>query len=205
MERKYNDTHLAILNSAKKSFMEKGFEKSNLREICKNANVTTGAFYKHFTDKQNVFEELVKSVINELKTSYFKSENNFFNLTEETSIDSLWKVNDEAIDYFIDFIYRNFDVFELLLCHSDGTPYENFVHDVSKIETDSTMRFMEMLNEKGYKVKKISKKIIHMLIQACFTSVFEIIIHNYNKDEAKKYIKTVAEFYEVGWKHLFGI
>ena len=44
-------THKKILECGKKIFKEKGFEKANLREICAQAGVTTGAFYGHFEDK----------------------------------------------------------------------------------------------------------------------------------------------------------
>ena len=43
-------THKKILECGKKIFKEKGFEKANLREICAQAGVTTGAFYGHFED-----------------------------------------------------------------------------------------------------------------------------------------------------------
>ena len=43
----YDLTHKKILESGKKIFKEQGFEKANLRAICKEAGVTTGAFYGH--------------------------------------------------------------------------------------------------------------------------------------------------------------
>ena len=46
----YDDTHEKILECGKKHFIEYGFEKSSLRDICKDACVTTGAFYRHFND-----------------------------------------------------------------------------------------------------------------------------------------------------------
>lgn len=205
MERNYNETHSAILLSAKENFLKKGYERSNLREICVGANVTTGAFYRHFTDKQAVFEELVKPVINELKMKYTESENKFYDLLNTEDIDLLWNINDDSVSYFLDFIYRNFNEFKLLLCHSDGTIYENFIHDIAEVETVHTVQFMNSLKEKGYKVKDISKEEVHMLIQACFTSIFEIIIHNYNREEAKKFISTIVEFNTIGWKNIFGI
>ena len=48
-------THKKILECGKKIFKEKGFEKANLREICAQAGVTTGAFYGHFEDKEALF------------------------------------------------------------------------------------------------------------------------------------------------------
>ena len=51
----YQETHERILKSGLAAFLEEGFEKANLRRICKAAGVTTGAFYKHFKDKEALF------------------------------------------------------------------------------------------------------------------------------------------------------
>ena len=56
----YQETHERILKSGLAAFLEEGFEKANLRRICKAAGVTTGAFYKHFKDKEALFSELVE-------------------------------------------------------------------------------------------------------------------------------------------------
>ena len=41
----YQETHERILKSGLAAFLEEGFEKANLRRICKAAGATTGAFY----------------------------------------------------------------------------------------------------------------------------------------------------------------
>ena len=63
-------THKKILECGKKIFKEKGFEKANLREICAQAGVTTGAFYGHFEDKEALFSELVQPVITDTEYHY---------------------------------------------------------------------------------------------------------------------------------------
>ena len=49
------ETVRKLSDSAKKEFMEKGFMKASLRNICKNAGVTTGALYFFFKDKDALF------------------------------------------------------------------------------------------------------------------------------------------------------
>ena len=46
----YEITHKKIINSAKKYFMEYGYEGTNLRDLCKEAQITTGGFYRHFKE-----------------------------------------------------------------------------------------------------------------------------------------------------------
>lgn len=56
-----------ILESARKEFYEKGFEKASLKDICKNAGVTTGAVYKRYKDKEDLFSAVVQDTYNEIK------------------------------------------------------------------------------------------------------------------------------------------
>ena len=59
MSRDFQQTHEKLLACAKKHFLEFGFERASIREICKDANVTNGAFYNHFADKEALFGSLV--------------------------------------------------------------------------------------------------------------------------------------------------
>lgn len=71
----FEETHANILKSGLDAFLEEGYEKANLRRICKSAGVTTGAFYKHFTDKEDLFAKLVEPLadkINEIYNYYEK-------------------------------------------------------------------------------------------------------------------------------------
>ena len=63
MSRDFQQTHEKLLACAKKHFLEFGFERASIREICKDANVTNGAFYNHFADKEALFGSLVESVV----------------------------------------------------------------------------------------------------------------------------------------------
>ena len=55
---------LPILESAKAEFRKMGFEKSSLKEIAEKAGVTTGAIYKRYNGKEDLFCAVVESCIN---------------------------------------------------------------------------------------------------------------------------------------------
>ena len=76
----YEKTHKKILDCGKKIFKEQGFEKANLRAICKAAGVTTGAFYGHFEDKEALFNELVEPIVNQIQSSYAMYEDESFDV-----------------------------------------------------------------------------------------------------------------------------
>ena len=61
-----------ILRSAKEEFLSRGFEGASLRSICKRAGLTTGAFYNHFSRKEDLFDALVAPRIEEFHGLYGK-------------------------------------------------------------------------------------------------------------------------------------
>lgn len=205
MGSSYDETHLNIINSAKRNFLERGFEGANLRKICREANVTTGAFYRHFKDKEGIFEELVSGTLKELKTIYYKGELEFYDKLKDKKLDEIWEIADNSLEPFINLIYDNYDSFKLLLMCANGTKYSNFLHEISIIETKHTIKHMNYLKNLGYHVENISDKEVHMLIQSYFSCVFETVMHDYKKEDAIQYSKTIVKFYNAGWKFIFGI
>lgn len=55
-----------ILESARKEFLENGFEKASLKDICEGAGVTTGALYKRYKGKEDLFAAVVEQTVQEL-------------------------------------------------------------------------------------------------------------------------------------------
>jgi len=52
-------TRLAILDAAARIFARDGFDAATLEAIGREANLTRGAIYWHFKDKQDLFEQIV--------------------------------------------------------------------------------------------------------------------------------------------------
>ena len=74
----YELTHKNIVDSGIKHFLKYGYERSNLRKICKDAGVTTGAFYRHFEDKEDLFISLVQPLAEDILSFYAKFEKKSF-------------------------------------------------------------------------------------------------------------------------------
>ena len=55
MSTKAEDTQKNILNTARKHFLKDGLTGASLRNIVKDAGLTTGAFYKYYPTKEALF------------------------------------------------------------------------------------------------------------------------------------------------------
>lgn len=50
-------TEQSILQTALTLMRERGFDKVSIRDICREAGITTGAFYHHFSSKEALFKK----------------------------------------------------------------------------------------------------------------------------------------------------
>jgi TetR/AcrR family fatty acid metabolism transcriptional regulator len=69
-KKKTNEKYYRIINSATKIFAEKGFFKSKISEIAKDAKVADGTIYIYFENKDDIlislFEEQMKAVLDNM-------------------------------------------------------------------------------------------------------------------------------------------
>ena len=205
MSRDFQLTHENLLFCAQKHFLEYGFERASIREICKDAHVTNGAFYNHFDDKEALFGALVESVVQEVKAIYEASVNEHMELAKTDDLKSLWKLSEETLSVIIEYIYEHFDVFRLLLMRAEGTRYSSFLDDVVCLETRVTLKFFAELKSRGFQVRELAEEEWHILLHAYFASLAEVVMHNFPKEAALKYVHTLVSFFNSGWQTVLGI
>ncbi len=203
--RDYQQTHENLLQNAKRLFLAKGYERTNLREICKDANVTNGAFYRHFSDKESLFGALVEPVVQTISNMYSQSVSKHFQLTKSESVSFLWELSEQTVVEIINYIYQHFDTFRLLLMCSDGTKYASFLDDVVRLDVQETLHLMEKLQLSHPPLKSLEEDEWHMLVHSYYASLAEIVMHHYPKEAALNYAHTLSEFFSAGWQKILGI
>jgi len=205
MSRDFQQTHENLLDCAKKHFLDYGYERASIREICKDAHVTNGAFYNHFEDKEALFGALVEPVVQTVTEIYSDSVVRHFELVRADELKQLWKLSENTICRIIEYVYEYFDVFKLLLMQSAGTKYASFLDDVVRSDVRETQKLITELKNRGVPVHDLEDDEWHMLVHSYYSSIAEIVMHNYPKDAAIKYAHTLAAFFSSGWQTVLGI
>lgn len=201
----YEVTHQKILDSGKKLFIKNGYERTNLRELCKAAGVTTGAFYRHFEDKSAIFSELVDEAAGGLLSKFDIAEDECFDYLDKGNTDEIWKVSSETVIEFIEYTYMHFDAFKLILCCSDGTKYSDYIDRLVERDLKSTYRMFEVLDKKGIPYYHATHNELHMILHAYYACLFETILHDFTKEAALESVHSLAEFFSAGWRKLLRI
>lgn len=184
--RGFDATHKSILESGKNNFLNDGYERSNLRKICKDAGVTTGAFYRHFEDKEALFIALVEPLATEVLNLYSKFESESFRSIDEEHIKDLAEINIKGSIEAALYIFRKKDIFELLVYKAYGTRYDNFIEKLVEMEDLNRNKILKMVLKNDYRYINMSEKSMHLLNHAYINALCEIIIHSENIDEVKK-------------------
>lgn len=197
-------TQEQILATARAEFLAKGFRAASLRQIVKNAGVTTGAFYGYFSSKEAVFAALVEPHAAAVMGRFMQAQTDFAALPKEEQPAHMGRESADCISWVIDYIYAHFEEFKILICCSEGTPYEHFIHNMAEIEVEYTFRFMQVLRDLGRPVQKPDKDLCHMIASGMFDGMFEVVRHDMPKERARAFIAQLREFYTAGWQQIMG-
>ena len=188
-----------ILESAKSEFLSCGYEKASTNVICKNAGVTSGALYKRFAGKDELFCALVAPAAEEFKSILASEQEDFHSLSDQEKESAAIGSPSEG-DGFINYVYSYFDTFKLLIECSEGSSYESYMSDLVEILVGSTERFMSGSNHEAVILgKKATHETIHILISSYLYGLFEPVVQGMNRDEALLYTEQLKYFFNVGW------
>ena len=205
MSVKADNTRENILGTAKQHFLRDGLDGASLRNIVKDAGLTTGAFYKYFPTKESMFDALIDPYVEHIYKIYddVLAEFEVFSAQEQT--DHMMASSEDGMDRIVDYVYDNYESFRLLLKCGDSGKYADFIHNMVEREIQSTEKYIETMRKAGFNIPDIDKILLHMVSTGFFSSVFQIIEHDIDKDTAKKNISQLKEFQTGGWEKLMGI
>jgi AcrR family transcriptional regulator len=205
MNEEEGNTLNRILQCGKEEFLRKGFAAASLRHIVKQAGVTTGAFYGYFPDKMALFHALVAPAAEGLREYFLSIQQKFVALPPDQQAVEMPSFAGVEMAGILDYIYNNYDAFKLILCCSEGTPYANYIDSIVEIESEYTLRFIETMQGAGYRLRELDPHLMHMLANALFSGIFEVVVHDTQKEEAAKNIKELMDFFTAGWIKIFGM
>ncbi len=189
-----------ILTCAKVEFLKNGFINTNLREIAKNAKVTTGALYNYFDGKDALFEAIVGEFADNLLKLYKKVHKEAEEQYDFESADITENMG-QGTKIVLEYLYSNFELSKLLFCASANTKYEKFVDELIDIEEKASLLYMESIN---FELKKINRFFVHVISTSGLNNMLEAIHHDLSREEAIEYIGKIQKFYYKGTKEILG-
>ena len=202
MEERTSATLKKIQEATLAEFLDKGFHGASLRQIVKNAGVTTGAFYGYFSSKEALFNALVEPHAAALMGKFMEAQISFAELPEEEQPSHMGVESGSYLDWMVDYICQHREPVKLLLTRSEGTSYEHFLHNM--VEVEYTLQYMEVLRRLGKDIPVLDKSLCHIIASGMMSGIFEIVIHDMPWEQALRDVDQLRDFYTAGWLKLMG-
>ena len=201
----YDRTHESILNSAARHFLEVGFPNASIRQICKAAGVTNGAFYAHFRSKEDLFAQLVEPALQGLQALYERESGQYLNIRSAEDILSAFRLTAPSESRIIRYIYANGNAFRLLLQASGGTEYANFPGMLTEAESSKTQAFFAQCRPYVRRPENLSGNILTQVSSFVVTTVFDCFLSGCPAEETIREAQLASEFCLAGLRQIWGI
>lgn len=198
------ETKEKLLASAEHEFMEKGYQGASLRNICKNAGVTTGALYFFFKDKDDIFASLVAPVLGSIRT-----------MMEAHMQQELQEVKGELQEGQDDFsddvyafrriiheLYQNYDRVQLLLTKSQGSSLAGCIDEFVAF-TEKNYRMLADAQAKVCGVSAPDDYTIHWMAHMQIDAFVHLLTHEPDEEKAVAHLGDILKYLLAGWYALF--
>ena len=191
-----------IRQCAQEEFGEKGYVAASLRVICSRAGVTTGALYKRYAGKEELFAALVEPAIADLEGVIMRKAAAPETLSDDDLVRA-WDMNVPFMERWFGFLYARYDALRLLLTRSEGSKYAGFELDWSERVNAATYKYYEEARRRGLAKSDISRRDMHIMMYGFWTTVTEPIRHGLRESETGEIAALICKLFD--WKRLLGL
>lgn len=183
-----------LLSAAKDEFLKKGFDKASLAEICKAAGVTTGALYKRYNGKEELFSALVEGTVQDM-TEYVSGigSTDLTACTDQELCDSL-SMMPETSKRWLRFLYDRREGFTLLIRCASGTRYQNFHQDWTEKINALDYKYYQEARRRGLAGKEMTAEELHVLTYSVWALFYEPFFLGFTWDQLERHAETISRF-----------
>lgn len=189
---KKNEIEQKILKVAKKIFVKQGFQKTSLRNIAKNADITLSNFYNYFLNKDALFVALLDSVLSDFERLIEYGRNY---RPEEQPFETL-ETKKEQVRLAINYIDKKRQELHLLLNQSTGSSLANYSEYLAEQYENNWKDLFRYLNKKfpDKKLKMPSRFFIRNMARFHLLTISNILKHQYTRKEMTEIADEIAIF-----------
>ena len=184
-----------LLASAEAEFDKNGFIKAELKTICENAGITTGAPYQRYKGKEELFCAVVDGIVSELNDFVESRSDIDFSALSNAEIIASWTMTYESFIPMFRLLYDNRITFVLLIDKAAGTRYEDFNHEFVTKLSYAYEKFYEEAKKRGLAKAVVKRKEFHVLISSYWTCVCEPFIHKMSWKKIEEHCRVMCRFF----------
>lgn len=183
-DERRKQTEQKLIRSGRAEFLKKGYVKASLRDICKAAGVTTGAFYFSFESK----EALMTAILDPVIADY---EHMCAELAQREEEDP--GTADDNERQIMEYLSEHRAEAIILMERSEGSRYEGFRQKVySQMQAAFTSYFSKFMGSEP------DSEMIRILVAMRLRGYMELIEGDYTVEERLKFAREIGIHADAG-------
>ena len=188
-------TRELILKSARKQFLEKGFQGASIRKIASDAGVTYGALYGYFASKEELFYALTDPLIGRIMKKLDDVEAAMLALPAEKRLLGMNEVFTVRLPELVALIFEDREIVKLVIGGAKGTKYENFMSELVKRDAHAISAAAENSDER---LQMFDAQTLETLMEGYMAALFHLIVSGRDQKTVRQSMETFAKIYAAG-------
>lgn len=200
MQTLKEDTRKRIFSVSKRLFLKKGFRKTTMRDIARDAGVNLSNLYNYFASKDELLCKLLKPATDTLENML--NEHHGINGSDILAMKDEGYV-DEALKEYLSIIHTHKSLLKLLLFKSQGSSLEGYKEYYVDKSTRLLLEWMKSMKRKHPEINiEVSEFFIHLNCVWHFSLLEEILMHDLSLDEVRSVLLDYLQFEVIGWRKM---
>lgn len=192
-----------VLAVAKLQFGQKGFRQASIREIADLAGIRAGNLYNYFTNKDELFREVVRPVLYALETML---QEHHGTRGEDIMMMKSEKYLETCIEEYVSLINTYRELMVILLFRAQGSSLEHFRKNYTERSTALVKAWFASMRQKYPEINTaVSDFSIHLHTVWMFTMFEELLTHPVSGQEMEDILHDYILFEIQGWRAIFKI
>lgn len=199
---KKDDVKDSILEAAQREFLSKGFSDTSMREIARSAELTKGAIYTYFPNKEALFDELIAPAVRYIETLLSPCAKRC-DLCQNAPF-STYEKTVQSFRNCAEVVLAHHEAFRLLLMCAKGSFYRDFKERIIHMYSRCMHQlFTNLIDAPEIQSLQFSDMFTHTLANLFVTYLEEIVLHEPNREEVMHYAEEMATFIHGGCNGIY--
>lgn len=189
-------TRELILKSARKQFLERGFQGASIRRIASDAGVTYGALYGYFASKEELFYAITDPLMDRIMKKLDEIEGAMLALPAEERLLGMSDVFYVRLPELVALIFEDREIVNMVIGGAKGTKYESFMSELVKRDAHAISAAAENSETPG--VHLFDAQTLEIMMEGYMAALFHLIESGRDQQEVSRSMEIFGRIYEAG-------